>query len=350
MSVLPHARYLHLRHLVNLAAIPAWLNRTWLRKDAIHLLHKGFIRAEEFDETLHIVENAPDIVPSITLGIRSTPNKRVERLHTPLAVLASSPEELRLRIPEIQVIMECPFEYLLVKSVATTAGKFPCAPVVISILQRLCHASMRLWESDVAQLPILFPTSSTVRATKRSFVHSLVSIGSQSGIRVERVYPFCPRICQKRYTMVATHAASLARARPCRQPSELLLRIEKGLHVASLLRGMQDICQRELASEGVPKAVVGQHIPVVNLPVIGTVVIRSTVIRLILIEVSGEEVSSEEATIKGSQLLFAASFHLDAVQQGIPRLEASLLCLFQVLVRTQFRAPVLPGLFLGDIA
>ncbi len=149
--------------------------------------------------------------------------------------------------------------------------------------------------------------------------------------------------------MVATHASSLARTRPCRQPSELLLRVEKGLHVLSLLSRMQDICQGELASEGVPKAVVGQHITLVDFSVVGTIIIRCAVL-LDFIELAGEKISPKEATIEGPQLLFAPSFHSDAVQQGIPRLEASLLCLLQSFVRAEFRAPVLPGLFLGDVA
>ena len=99
--------------------------------------------------------------------------------------------------------------------------------------------------------------------------------------------------------MVATHASSLARTRPCRQPSELLLRVKKGLHILSLLSRMQDICQGELASEGVPKAVVGQHIAVVDLPVVGAIIIRCAV-RLDFVEVTGKQIRPEQATIEGA--------------------------------------------------
>ena len=112
---------------------------------------------------------------------------------------------------------------------------------------------------------------------------------------------------------------------------------------------MQDICQGELTSEGIPKAVVGQHITLVDFSIVGTIIIRCAV-RPDFIELAREQVCPKQTTIEGSQLLFASSFHSDAVQQSIPRLEAPLLCLFQSFIRAQFRAPVLPGLFLGDVA
>ena len=208
---------------------------------------------------------------------------------------------------------------------------------------------MRFGEGDVAQLPVLLPACATVGTAERTLVHRLVGVCRQRRVGVERAYALCPRVCQKRDAMVAAHAAGLARTRPGRQPSELLLRVEEGLHVAALLRGMQDVGQRELASEGIPKAVVGQHVAVVDLPVVGAVVIRRAVL-LNFIEVAGEEVSAEEATVEGAHLLVAAALHSDAVEQGIPRLEASLLRLLQGFVRSEFRPPVLPGLFLADIA
>ena len=78
--------------------------------------------------------------------------------------------------------------------------------------------------------------------------------------------------------MVAAHAARLAGERPRRQPAALFLSGQQGVHITALLSGMQDIGERELAAEGVPKAVVGKHITVVNLSVVGTIIIRCAVL------------------------------------------------------------------------
>ena len=148
--------------------------------------------------------------------------------------------------------------------------------------------------------------------------------------------------------MVAAHAARLAWAGPCRQPPDLLLGVEEGLHVAPLLRRMQDVCQGELAAECVPKAIVREHVAVVDLAVVGTIIIRCAVL-LDFIELAGEEVSAEEAGVERAKLFLCSAFHSDTVQQGVPRLKAPFLCLLQGFVGSQLAFQYQYSLFVANV-
>ena len=141
VGVLPHARNLHLRHLMNLVAIPSRLNRRRLRPDGIKFGNESFVGSEEVDKALHIMKYRPDVVPGIAFGVRTSPHERVEGVAlegiVPMAFLVAGTEEVRGGVPQVTVVIEVAQEDLFVEFVATLPCEVVSTPVVVGILKRL---------------------------------------------------------------------------------------------------------------------------------------------------------------------------------------------------------------------
>ena len=192
---------------------------------------------------------------------------------------------------------------------------------------------MRHGERYIAQLEILLPSATTVGTSVGTLVHRLVSVSHKGRIGIEVVNTLCPGIGQEGYAVVTTHTARFARERPRGQPAALLLSGQQCIHITALLRGMQNIGKWELAAEGIPEAVVGKHIAVVNLTVVRTIVIRCAV-GIYLVKLAREQVGTEQAAIEGTQLLLSAALHLYAAQQFLPNIMPAFLGLLQGFIGT----------------
>ena len=251
VGILAHLGQLHLFHLVNHSAIGTDVDVVGLRPDRIELADKGLVTSVEVDKSLHIVEDAPIVVPGIAFAVGASPLDGIKGLR-PTAFDVAASHETGFGIEDVAIVEHHASEHLLIERIASSTGKLPSAEVVVGILLRLRRAAHRLGIGDIAQLPILLPSGTSVGTTPRAFVHGLVGIGLQSLRRVESTDAFSPSISQQRDSVVAKHAAALAGTRPCRQPSTLLLRLQYSLHILSLLRRMEEIRQGKLRAERVP--------------------------------------------------------------------------------------------------
>ena len=73
VGILTHTCLLHLYHLMNLAAIPTGIYLARNGEYGVYLLAEAFLAAKQVDESVHIMEYRPDIMPGTTFGIRAAP-------------------------------------------------------------------------------------------------------------------------------------------------------------------------------------------------------------------------------------------------------------------------------------
>jgi hypothetical protein len=76
---------------------------------------------------------------------------------------------------------------------------------------------------------------------------------------------------------------------------------------------VQDIGQRELGTESVPKTIIGKHISIMNLLIVRTIVVRRTILFL-LIKLMGKQIGTEHAGVEGFHILLGSTFHQHTIQ------------------------------------
>ena len=121
VGILAHIGLFHLYHLVNFAPVPTGIYLTGNGENGVYLLTETFLAAKETNQSVHIVEYRPDVMPGTTLGIGAAPLDGRERLR-PRAVGIASAEETDIGVPKVDVVEHLLCKDLLVEFIATRTG------------------------------------------------------------------------------------------------------------------------------------------------------------------------------------------------------------------------------------
>ena len=109
VRIITHIHDLHFPNLMDSKAVITIIKKRRHRKDRIQLIDKCFISSHQINKSLHIVENTPSVMNSITFGEDSAPFIRREGLF-PISLLSAPSHPSTRIIVEITIIQTTLFE------------------------------------------------------------------------------------------------------------------------------------------------------------------------------------------------------------------------------------------------
>ena len=116
----------------------------------------------------------------------------------------------------------------------------------------------------------------------------------------------------------------MSRTRPLRKETALQIGIDKTLLYLHALVRINQVHQREKASEGVPESGVGRHVAGLYLAVVRAVV-DAHAIGIDLGQIAGEKERAVEARVECADPVNVAVADLDAAESGVPAVAAGIL-------------------------
>ena len=116
----------------------------------------------------------------------------------------------------------------------------------------------------------------------------------------------------------------MSRTRPLRKETALQIGIDKTLLDLHALVRINQVHQREKASECVPESGVGRHVAGLHLAVVRAVV-DALAIGIDLGQIAGEQERAVEARVECADPVNVAVADLDAAERGVPAVAAGIL-------------------------
>ena len=104
VRVIPHVHHLHLADLVYNATVIALIEDGREDKDRVEHAVKRFLPTHQVDQSLHVMEDRPGIMPAVPLGERVSPFERVKG-GLEGSILVTSTHQSRLFIEEVAIIL-----------------------------------------------------------------------------------------------------------------------------------------------------------------------------------------------------------------------------------------------------